>query len=227
MEPENPLLDDFILSLSRSQPARVCFIPTASGDAATYVARFYRAFSGRCVPTDLTLFDSSSLTRRPALSSELAEFVSRQDIFYVGGGSTAHLLAIWRLHGLDVLLGEALGRGAVLSGISAGMLCWFQGGLTDSFGGLRELQDGLGFLEGTACPHYDGEPGRRDAYRAMIRGGAKPGYAADDGVALHFAGGRLEEAVSSRPSATAYRVELEGTEVVERPLQVRFLGASS
>ena len=226
MEPDNPLLDDFILSLSRRQPARVCFVPTASADSAQYITRFYRAFAGRSVASDLTLFDSPSLPRRPALTSELDEFVPNQDVFYVGGGSTANLLAIWRAHGLDRLLREALHRGAVLAGISAGMLCWFQGGLTDSYGGLQEISDGLGLLEGTACPHYGGEPERKAAYHAMVGNGARPGFAADDGAALHFVNEELREAVSSRPDAKAYRVELCDGQVVERPLPVRFLGTS-
>jgi dipeptidase E len=224
MEPENPLLDAFVLSLSQRQPARVCFLPTASADSATYIAKFYRAFAGQCIATDLTLFDSPALPRRPARSNDLARFVREQDIFYVGGGSTANLLAVWRAHRLDVLLRQAWRRGAVLSGISAGMLCWFEGGLTDSFGGLQELGDGLGLIKGTACPHYDGEPERRAAYRELIAKGAPAGYAADDGAALHFVGRRLHEVVSSRPEARAYRVQARAGQVVEKALPVRFLG---
>jgi dipeptidase E len=226
MEPGNPLLDDFILSLSRRLPARVCFIPTASADSATYVAKFYRAFAGRCIPTDLTLFDSAALPRQPATTSELASFVRAQDVFYVGGGNTANLLALWRVHGLDELLRKAWRSGAVLCGVSAGMLCWFEGGLTDSFGGLHRLDDGLGLLRGTACPHYDGEPQRQAAYRRLISRGAPPGYAADDGAALHFVGGRLREVVSSRRTARAYRVSMKRGKVVETPLQARYLGTS-
>lgn len=224
MEPDNSLLDDFVLSLARQRPARVCFIPTASADSATYIAKFYRAFSGRCIPTDLTLFDSPALPRNPPTSKELPEFVMEQDVFYVGGGSTANLAAIWRTHGLDSLLKKAWKQGAVLSGISAGMLCWFQGGLTDSFGGLEGWMDGLGFLRGTACPHYDGEPARQAAYRAFVADGATPGYAADDGAALHFVGGRLKEVVTSRSDAGAYRVQVRKGRVVERPLATRYLG---
>jgi dipeptidase E len=117
MEPANPLLDDFVLSLSRRQPAKVCFVPTASADSATYLVSFYRAFSGRCIPSDLTLFDSPLLTRRPGRSSELAAFVAEQDVIYVGGGSTANLLAVWRAHGLDVVLREAWADGIILSGV--------------------------------------------------------------------------------------------------------------
>jgi len=224
MEPDNPLLDDYVLSVSRRKRPRVCFIPTASADSASYIAKFYRAFAIRCEATDLTLFDAPSLPRNPRRTEDLAAFVATQDIFYVGGGSTANLLAMWRMHGLDRLLRKAWRTGAVLAGISAGMVCWFEDGLTDSFGGLQRLNDGLCFLSGSACPHYDGEPERREAYRDMIGGGAPAGYAADDGVALHFVGRRLKEAVSSRPNAGAYRVAIRRGTVTETPLPVRYLG---
>ena len=223
MEPENPRLDDFVLSLCRKKPARVCFIPSASADSATYVVNFYRAFAGRCVPADLTIYDSPTLARRPARTADLKAFVDAQDIFYVGGGNTANMLSVWRAHGLDRLLARAWRRGAVLAGVSAGMLCWFQSGLTDSFGDLRPLHDGLGLLRGAACPHYDGEPGRRAAFRRMIARDGTPGYAADDGAALHFAGTRLREAVSSRPAARAWRVVLRRGQVVETALPTRHL----
>jgi peptidase E len=139
-------------------------------------------------------------------------------------GNTANLLAVWRTHGLDVLLKKAWRRGAVLSGISAGMICWFRGGLTDSFGDLQGLSDGVGLLRGTACPHYDGEPGRRTAFQSWIASGAPAGYAADDGAALHFVGTKLREVVTSRRSAAAYRVELKRGRIVETRLPTRFLG---
>jgi peptidase E len=224
MEPENPLLDDYVLSLARRRRPRVCFVPTASADSAAYIAKFYRAFASRCDATDLTLFDAPALARQPARTADLPAFVASQDVFYVGGGNTAHLLAMWRLHGLDTLLRNAWRNGAVLAGISAGMLCWFEDGLTDSFGGLDRLNDGLGLVKGSACPHYDGEPGRREAYRQLIADGAPGGYAAEDGVALHFVGRRLHEVVSSRPNGAAYRVALRRGAVVEKPLPVRYLG---
>lgn len=224
MDP-NTLLDDFILSLAPRQPARVCFIPTASADSATYLVRFYRAFSQRAVATDLTLFDPSVLPRQPARSSELAAYVGEQDVLYVGGGNTANLLAIWRAHGLDVILREAWERGAILCGVSAGMLCWFEAGVTDSFGGLEPLHDGLGLLPGSACPHFDGEPERRPTYHRAVAAGMPGGYAADDGAALHFQGTKLAQVVSSRPEAWAYRVALAAGEVSETLLPTRYLGA--
>jgi peptidase E len=225
MEPDNTLLDEFVLSLSRRQPARICFIPTASADSADYIVKFYRAFAGRSIPTDLTLF-GGPLERRPATTADLAGFLAEQDIVYVGGGNTANLLAIWRTHGLDVLLRKALDNGTVLAGLSAGMICWFDGGVTDSFGQLQALREGLGFLEGSACPHYDGECGRRPAYHRLISEGFPAGYAADDGAALHFRGQELVEVVSSRREAGAYRVSLIDGRIMETPLTVRFLGTT-
>lgn len=223
MEPENPLLDDFVLSLSRRQPARVCFLSTASAESASYIVNFYRAFSGRAIPTDVTLFESSLLKRRPAHTSELAAFIAEQDVIYVGGGSTANLLAVWRAHALDVVLRNAWLGGTVLSGVSAGMICWFNGGLTDSYGGLEEFHDGLSLLNGIACPHYmDTE--RRRLFHRMIAAGANAGYAADDGAAFHFVGTTLAETVSSQPAAGAYRLDLIDGKVVETRQPIRFLG---
>lgn len=224
MEPDNPLLDDFVLSLAPRTPARVCFLPTASAESPAYLVKYYRAFSGRALTTDLTLFDSPVLARRPAETARIADFVAEQDVLYVGGGNTANLLAIWRTHGVDLALRDAWRRGAVLCGVSAGMLCWFRAGITDSFGAPRPLDDGLGLIDASACPHYDGEPGRRPAYHAAVANGLPGGFAADDGAALHFAGTRLVEAVSSRPDAAAYRVEQVDGQVRETRLATRFLG---
>ncbi len=219
-EPENPLLDDFVLSLAGVDGPRVCFLPTASGDAPTYVANFYDAFAAKASPTWLPLF-----TRRDA---DIGRVVAEQDVIYVGGGNTENLLAIWRVHGLDRVLREAWQRGTVLAGLSAGAICWFEAGVTDSFGAqLGPLRDGLGFLPGAFCPHYDTEILRRSRFRELVIAGEVPaGYAADDSAALVYEGDTLREAVSSRPNALAYRVEpLDGT-VVERALPTRFLGSA-
>jgi peptidase E len=136
------------------------------------------------------------------------------------------MLAVWRAHGLDAILREAWSRGVVLCGISAGGMCWFEAGLTDSFGlDVQPLRDGLGLLSGSFCPHYDSEAGRRTAYQAAIASGLHDGYAADDGVALHYVDGQLREIVSSRPAARAYRVGRAESGVVEVELRPRYLGA--
>lgn len=225
-EPDNLLLEDFVSSLAPRRPARICFIPTASADSATYIVKFYRAFSGRAIPTDLTLFEPNRLPRRPAHTSEIASFLADQDIIYVGGGNTANMLSVWRAHGLDAILRDAWVGGAILCGVSAGMICWFQDGITDSFGRLKRLGDGLALLPSSACPHYDGEEERRPTYHKAVKEGLLGGYAADDGAALHFRGTELVEVVSSREGAAAYRVELVGGQVEETRLVTRYLGSS-
>jgi peptidase E len=222
MEPDNPLLDQFVLSLARSSPARVCNVPTASGDAEGYVARFYRAFTALGArPTDLQLFDRSI--------EDLESFVLAQDVIYVGGGNTVSLLAVWRAHGLDRILTKAWEQGVVLCGVSAGMNCWFEASVTDSFGRARlaPLHDGLGLLPGSACPHYDGEEQRRPTFHRLVAAGELPdGWAADDGAALVFAGAELAEVVASRSGAGGYRVERSHDgDVNERALPARYLGA--
>jgi peptidase E len=222
----SPALDDYIVSRARRHPPRVCFVPTASGDAATYLVRFYRAFAAKpCVPTDLTLFGSQSLPRQPATTADLAGFVAEQDVIYVGGGNTANMLALWRTHGLDRILRGAWEAGTVLCGVSAGMVCWFAAAVTDSFGPLVALDDGLGLVPTSACPHYDGEPDRRPRYHALVAEGFPGGFAADDGAAICFDGETVDEVVTSRPGAGAYTVALRDGEVVEERLAARYLGA--
>jgi dipeptidase E len=218
---ETPL-DDYILELGRAARGRarprVCFVPTASGDSVTFVARFYEAFARRGEASHLALFDRDV--------ADLERFLLEQDIVYVGGGNTANLLAVWRVHGLDVILRRAWEEGVVLAGRSAGSICWFEGGTTDSFGDLAPLRDGLGFLTGSNCPHYDGEAERRPLYHRLVATGELPaGYAADDGVGLVFRGTELAEVVSERAAACGYRVE-RGPDgrALESALETRFLG---
>jgi dipeptidase E len=219
MEPENPLLDRFVLSLTGSDRPRVCFAATASGDSERYVASFYRAFAAfDCRPADLRLFERSV--------GDLRAFVLEQDVIYVGGGNTASLLAVWRAHGLDRILAEAWEAGIVLAGVSAGMNCWFAQSVTDSFANLAPLDDGLGLLPGSACPHYDSEPWRRPTLHRLVASGAlADGWAADDGAALVFSGTELEEVVSSRPDAAGYRVERVADGVRETEIRARCLAA--
>jgi peptidase E len=205
--PVDPRLDAFILGLTGVARPRVCFLGTASGDAQYGLTSFYRAMARHdCRPTDLSLF--------PRTVADLPALVAAQDVIWVWGGSTLNLLALWRLHGLDGPLREAYERGAVLCGISAGMNCWFESCTTDSYGlELAPLHDGLGFLPGSACPHYDAEEQRRPLYRRLVDAGElAAGWAVDNDAALHFAGGELVEPVALRDGAAAYRVE-PGSEV--------------
>jgi dipeptidase E len=148
-----------------------------------------------------------------------SEFLLEQDVIYVGGGNTANLLAIWRLHGIDKAMRRAWQSGVILCGVSAGMICWFESGVTDSFGSLRELVEGLAFLPGSACPHFDGEAQRRPTYHRLIREKKLPaGVAADDGAAIHYIDKRIHRCVASRPKARAYRVLLCDGLLIEEPL---------
>ena len=220
MEPRNLRLDRYILALTGKARPRVCFLPTASGDSRDYVRRFHLAMAKhRCVASELTLF------RRDG--RDLHDFILSQDVIYVGGGNTANLLAVWRLHGVDRIIREAWRRGVVLCGVSAGMICWFEASVTDSFGPLRELKDGLGLLPGSACPHYDGEAKRRPTFHRLVRARILPaGVAADDGAAIHFVGRKILKCVTSRPHARAYDVRLANGRVEERTLETSYLDSS-
>jgi dipeptidase E len=208
---ESTLLDDYILSLARKERPRICFLATAMGDSEDYIVRFYQRFAGSCVATHLPLF------RRKV--ADLAAFVAEQDVLYVSGGNTANMLAVWAQHGFDRVLSNASMEGKVLAGVSAGSLCWFEAGITDSFGPELAPLAALGFLRGSNCPHYDGEPRRRPAYHKAIAEGMAPGIACDDGAAAHFVDGKLERVVASRAKAKAYRVELVNGEVRETVLE--------
>lgn len=220
MEPDNPLLDDFVLSLvPHPRLPRICFVPTASGDSDSYTGRFEAAFPReRAATSVLTLFERTV--------ADLDDFLQSQDVIYVGGGNTANLLAVWRLHGLDRALRRAYRAGVVLAGVSAGMNCWFEGSITDSFNMEQYvgLPDGLGLLGGSCCPHYDGEPGRREVYHSLVRTGFPAGYAVPDSTGLHFVDEQLAEVVSSVPQRCAYLVSARDNEVIETALQARFLG---
>ncbi|MFI6009986.1 Type 1 glutamine amidotransferase-like domain-containing protein [Streptomyces sp. NPDC051243] len=201
---EDGLLDDWLLDHARTPRPKVCFLPTASGDAPAYTERFLAAFGTRrsVVPSVLSLF------QRTLDDATLRAFLLAQDVVYVGGGNTANLLAVWRVHGVDRLLREAYDRGTLLCGISAGANCWAEASHTDSFGPLTSLADGLGLLPGSVCPHYDSEPGRRPSYRSAVASGALPaGWALEDGTGALFTDGALTEAVTRAVGARVCRVE--------------------
>ena len=219
--PPDPALDDFVLGLAqgRREP-RICLLPTAGGDAQEQIVRFQAAFDDRaCVASHLSLF---RLGRRPV---SLREHLLGQDIIYVGGGSMLNMLAIWRAHELDVVMREAWEAGVVLCGLSAGSMCWFEGGITTSTGRPAPAA-GLGFLRGSNSVHYGSEPNRRPAFLAAVREGALPdGWGIDDGVGLLFEGTELTDVVSARPRAGAVRVAREKDEpgVSETPVAHRRL----
>ena len=174
----------FVLGLSGKERPRVCLVPTASSELPDFMIRFYSELSPYAECSHVSFF--------PWPREDLRDHVLSRDVIFISGGNTANMLAIWRVHGFDEILREAWEAGIVLAGSSAGMICWF---------------DGLGFVAGSACPHYDGEERRRPVYQELVAGGFPAGVAADDGVGLHFVGTELKEAVSVLEGANAYRVE--------------------
>ena len=209
---------DYLLRLAGKPRPRVAIIPTAMGDSAEALVRLYaRLPADRSERSHLALFHRTI--------GDIESYLLQQDIVFVAGGNTANMLAIWRAHGVDRALRVALEAGVILTGGSAGSLCWFECGTTDSFDlyQLAPLMDGLGFLPGSHCPHYDGEAQRRPLFHQLIQDGFPAGYAIDDDAAVRFVDGQLAEVVTAREGAGAYRVERVGGQVVESPLTARRL----
>lgn len=211
--PENPLIERYILAQASRRNPRICFIPTATGDAPTYIAKFYAAFSRLgCRPTHLPLFE-----RTP----NLTELLLSQDVIYVGGGNTKSMLAVWRNWQLPKILRRAWLSGTVLSGISAGAICWFQMGVTDSWAGRLMPLRCLGWLPGACCPHYDVEKDRRPATHEFVSKKLLPEtIALEDGTAAHFVGRKLLRVVSARDHSKAYRVQRARDGATETPLPI-------
>lgn len=203
MEPDNPKLDNYILKQCHTDLPKVCFLPTASGDADGYVERFYTAFNTKqCKPSHLSLFGGQI--------NRIEEFVLQQDVIYVGGGNTRNMLVLWREWELDKILLKAYQNGTILCGVSAGSICWFEEGLSDSIPLELNRWPCLGVLEGSNCPHFDGEPKRQKAYEDKVRSGEmKAGFACDDSVGLHFVDEELKCVIASTEDSFAYRYWVE------------------
>jgi len=203
-EPYDSRLDEYLLSLVDEPRPKIALLPQATAEDKDYIVRFFQAYAHRADATWISLFDRTIQDLRSVLLS--------QDLIFVGGGNTANLLAIWRVHGVDEILKEAWHAGIVLCGGSAGANCWFESSVTDSFGRqLAPLHDGLALLPGSFCAHYDGDVLRRPVYQELLsRRVLASGYAADDGVAVTFRDTEFSEAVSTSPDANAWRVEWAG-----------------
>lgn len=214
---DNDLMDQYILDSTGKSNPKVCFVPTASGDSDEYMLEFYKGFNDlNCQLSVLQLFKRTV--------SDLADFLLAQDVIYVGGGSTANMIAVWKTHDFHTALKTAYENGTILAGLSAGSICWFEQGVSDSFGYPFRKVDCLGFLKGSSCPHYDSEVNHRAAYQDLIKEGMLDGYGVDDGVALHFVNEELKRVVSSREKASAYLLSRQGASVHERKLETEFLG---
>lgn len=210
-DPENPSQELYILAQARARNPSVCFIGTATGDSPAYIAKFYASFSRlRCRPAHFPLFERTPDPRT------LLDY----DVIYVGGGNTKSMLSVWRDWELPKFLSQACDRGTVLAGVSAGAICWFETGVTDSWSGSLRVLPCLGWLPGACCPHYDGEKDRRPSTQDMIARGELPeSLALDDGAMAHFVGGKLLRIVTSKSTAGAYRVRRAGPRASERFLE--------
>jgi peptidase E len=220
MMPEGnvPLHIDYALRLTGKREPRICVLNTAAGDDPRWAMLMYDRLAGHPARlSHLALFPMPNV-------ADPADLLLSQDVIFVGGGSVANMLAVWRVHELDVIMRKAWHAGIVLAGSSAGGICWFEGGTTDSFGReLRPFTDGLGLLGGSFCPHYNSERGRRPLYHRLITEGTLPGgIACDDGVGVHFIDETLAEVLADRPGSSAYRVE---PGIIETALEPRYLGA--
>ncbi|MBZ0297331.1 MAG: peptidase E [Anaerolineae bacterium] len=217
MEPDNPALDQYVIDQTAVDHPKVCFLSQASGESRDYLINFYSAFTKLdCRPSHLSLFQPHT--------ADITDFLMAQDVIYVGGGNTRSMLALWREWGLDTILHQAAENDTVLTGVSAGAICWFEQGTTDSIPGRLTALSCLGYLAGSCSPHYDGEPERRPAFQRMIASGEiKSGYAFDDGPAGHFIGGVLHHVIASRPQARGYQVTRDGDRAQETPLDTRYL----
>jgi dipeptidase E len=203
--PDDTMLDH-ALSLARGR--KVLYVPTAGNEDPAWAVIWYERLHGRADMTPVRFY--------PWPPENLRDLALSHDVILVPGGNTANMLAIWRVHGFDEILREAWRSGILLTGWSAGMICWFEAGVTDSFGPqLEGMRDGLGFVSGSGCPHYDGEERRRPAYQRLVRDGFPAGIALDDAAGAHYVGTELREIVSSTAGAGGYRVGPDGEERLE------------
>jgi peptidase E len=217
---KDQLLMKFLIQLTGKPKPRVCYLPTAKGDKLFEIQAFYRAVRPlSCEPRHQPVFISSSDLK--SFDDELLA----ADALFVGGGNTLNMLAIWKAQEIDKTLLKAWGRGILVAGESAGAMCWFEDGATDSRPGKVTALQCLGWLKGSFCPHYDTEPTRRPTYQRMILAGElHEGIAADEGVGLVYEGEKLVRIVSSRPKANAYRVTRAGDKIEEKVLPAEYLG---
>jgi peptidase E len=222
--PEKPVFEQYILDLTGKKKPKILFIGTATGDDRRYVDFFYATFKRlRCTPSHLPLFERTPDLRKTILS---------QDAIFVGGGNTKSMLAVWRDWGIDKILKDAWKKGIVLSGVSAGAICWFEQGVTDSWADDLYPLKCLGFLKGSCCPHWSGEKDRKPRYKQMLKKKQiKPGIAIDDCAGAHFVNGTLHAIIS--PSSVAGAQLLSSGARSSRPslpsapARIRGRGASS
>jgi dipeptidase E len=215
----NKALDNYKIKASGKKKPKIAFIPTAVGDSAFAIERFYRAFNTNIsIPSHLPLFHRDE--------RDIEKFLLEQDIIEVSGGNTSNMLSIWQIHGIDKILQKAWQKGIILTGASAGMICWYENSVTDSFGPLKELMQGLKFLKGSACPHFDGEIHRRPTYENLIKKKILPqGIALDDYVAAHYINEKLFKLVTPKQGSKGYLINLDKNKLNEEVIEPDIIDA--
>ena len=214
--PKHNKIEKYILEQTGKEKPNIVFIPTASGENQSYIVNFYSCFSKlSCEPSHITLFQ-----RTPRLESIL----NKADVIYVGGGNTKSMLAVWKEWNLDKLLLKAYKRGKVLCGVSAGAICWFEQGITDSWASNLNILDCLGYITGMCCPHYQEETERRPSvYKYLKNGKSKAGWAVDGGAAVHFKNGIYHKSLQFYSDSFVYFVSYKSGEVIEDKKSVTIL----
>lgn len=221
MESQSNLLDSYILKASGKQIPKICFLPTASGDSQIRINQFYNHFRQEaCVPSHLSLFRGHT--------QDIQSFLLNQDIIYVGGGNTRNMILLWKEWEVDKIISAAYQKGIVLCGVSAGSICWFEEGLSDSIPQKLTKVAGLGLIPGSNCPHFDGEPERRAIYTSLINQGImQSGIGTDDHCALHYINEKLHKVVAETENAHAYAFSKEDSNLQTNILEAEFLGKVS
>ena len=215
-DPGEGIIEEYILKQTKKKKPNICFIPTATGDNEAYKVNYYATFSKlNCNPSHLDFFK-----RTP----DLKRLISNQDAIFVGGGNTKSMLAVWREWGLDNILKKGYKNGIVMSGVSAGAICWFQNGITDSWSSNLKIMPCMNIIKGTCCPHYDEEPERRPTVKKMIMSKkVKNIFAVDSGAALHIKNENIFKSVSFREQKSSYEVSLLRGKLVERSFKKSFI----
>jgi dipeptidase E len=209
--PQQHLIEQYILDQAKSDRPNILFIPTATGELDSYIVNFYKVFSKlKCNPNHLSFFK-----RTP----DLNELIAEQDVIFVGGGNTKSMLAVWREWQLDEYLSQAYNRGVVMSGVSAGAICWFQQGITDSWESELKVMPCLEFVDGVCCPHYDEEPERRPATKKLLTNNIyQEVIGIEGGCALHIKDDKIFKSVRFSKDKNSYRVTTKDNKIIESPI---------
>ena len=206
----------YMAELTGKKRPRICYLPTASADSVDGIIAFYRS----CSTLDVEAHVQESFIESLTQTQGWDEVLLSMDGIVCSGGNTLNQQAIWKAQGIDVVLKAAWDKGIVLGGASAGSLCWFEEGTTDSRPKALSIVKCLGFLPGSHSPHYDGEPGRRPLYQKLIGAGTmKPGYACDNDAGVYFEDTTVKRIVSARDAAKVYYVSVVNGAVVEKVLE--------